>query len=168
MLVDSTPVSVWAPYPVFTTDGVVWSATKTKLHGTHATDIGGPIATAKAKRNDVFDGVANDSPAVFQDISAVVTVVFAPETIVMAVATGEDDTMETITVQPSTVTQAIPAGVTMKKREETIAASGNGTTVSPAGLTFNPITTTSITESVTSVVSQPVVSLTLHALENAC
>lgn len=163
MLVDSTPVSVWAPYAVFTTDGVVWSATKTKLHGTHATYIGGPIATAHAKRNDIYNGVGHDVLTAYQDMTTVLAVTLAAETIEMEVATGDDDTMETVTIQPSTVTKKIPAGSmlttadTKAKRQEAAEMPANGTTTTAPSLVFNPVTTTVVTEALTSVVSQAVV-----------
>jgi hypothetical protein len=55
--------------------------------------------------------VGEDLPTFFQDIPTVVTVTFAAETIEMVVATGDDDTMQTITILPSTVTLSLPIGV---------------------------------------------------------
>lgn len=88
------------------------------------------------------------------------TVTFAAETIQMVVATGEGDTLEQITVQPSTLTQTIPAGsssstgVAKEKRQET-AANSDPTTTS---FVTNPVATITTSVPFTSEVSQTVVS----------
>jgi hypothetical protein len=145
MLLSDTPVSVWVPYPVFTTEGVVWSATSTKFDGTTATYLGGPIATAYAKRNS--DGVGQDAPTFFQDISTVVTVHIAAETVEMVVETGDSDLTKTFTISPSTATLTISADLPSTAAKEKRQAVSDTTTVttsfvySPANATSTSTTT---------------------------
>lgn len=154
MLLSSTHVPVWVPYPVFTSDGTVWSATETKFDGTSATYVGGPIATAYAKRAE--DGVGHDEPTFVQDLSTVVTITFAAETYEMAVS---DDHVETFTVPPSTVTLSVPAqtvtafGAAKQKRGE---AEVPGVVATTTSFVFDPADVTTQTK-VASLVSQSVV-----------
>lgn len=129
------------------------------------TTFSGTYATAHVERHDPFDGVAKDLPTFVLNIPTVLTKTFAAETIEMAVSTGEDDTLERFTIQPSTVTQTIPAqsasltASAKAKRQEPVVSSVESGTTTTAFL-FDPVATTLIS---VPTISQSVVSRTLCA-----
>lgn len=128
------------------------------------------IPTAHIRRLEPSDGVAHDQPTFFREIPTTLTKTFAAKTIEMAVSTGEDDTLEQITVAASTVTQIIPARsdsstlVEKEKRQGLVDTSGASATATTEFM-FDPITATSIAVPVTPIVSQPVVGCTQCSLK---